>query len=126
VDDDVNDDGGGGDDTCESFTTDGKAKCKNALDNTCRWKKPKYGFCEAIPNIFNSYDCTANSNQKKCKQKGKAKGFCKWKGQKKACVHKCDALMKKENACLKAKKNQKKLCTYDATAVVPGTGCIPK
>jgi len=125
--DDNNDDDDGGDGTCESLTNAGEAQCTNALENTCKWKTPKYGLCQAKSNVFSvEYDCTKHSTKNKCKRKGKAKGFCKWKASRKRCVHKCDTFMKKEKGCLKAKKNKKKLCKYDDTALVPWTGCTPK
>lgn len=114
-------------DTCESFTKAGESECTNALNNTCKWKMPKYGLCQAKPNIFAlKYDCTERLTKQICKKTAKPKGVCKWRNRSSKCVNKCDTFMKKEKGCLKAKKRKKKLCTYDATAIVPGTGCTLK
>jgi len=121
--DDNNNDDDDGDGTCESLTNAGEAQCTNALGNTCKWTTPKYGVCQAKPN---GHDCTKYSTKKQCKKKGKPKNFCKWNASSTKCVHKCDTIMNNKKKCVKAKKNKKKLCNHDDTALLPGTGCTPK
>jgi len=112
------------DGACSDFTASGQEACATALKSSCQWSKPKYGACNKLLIKGSNYNCKKHASKTLCKSKSKARNHCKW--HKKKCSYKCDAFAGKEKGCLKAKKFKKKLCAYNPTGVIPGTGCTTK